>query len=125
MRDFGILFVHLRMTLARIGQPVGLRSVIAESLLVRHQLLILNRGASVRPNLRATDGIMAGSCTFFMRPARLVRSAIVLRPSTLLHLPSVLRRRKYRICFRPCAGLALARGGIWTLKSQADVGRAG
>jgi putative transposase len=32
-----------------------------------------------------------------MRPARVVRSAIALKPSTLLHLHSVLRKRKYRM----------------------------
>ena len=101
MRDFGILFVHLIVTLARLAKPGGLRSVIAESLLVRHQLLILNRGRKRAPNLRATDRIVAGLCTLFMRPARLLRSAIVLKPSTLLHLHRGLRKRKYRMLFSP------------------------
>ena len=101
MRDFAILFVHLIVTLARLASPGGLRSVVAESVLVRHQLLILNRGRKRAPNLRATDRIIAGLCTLFMRPARVLRSAIVVKPSTLLHLHSVLRQRKYRILFSP------------------------
>jgi hypothetical protein len=72
---------------------------VAESVLVRHQLLILNRGRKRAPNLRATDRIIAGLCTLLMHPARLLRSAIVLKPSTLLHLHIVLRKRKYRILF--------------------------
>ena len=99
MRDFAIVFVHLILTLARLARPGGLRSVVAESVLVRHQLLILYRGRKRAPNLRATDRIIAGLCTLFMRPARAVRSAIVLKPSTLLHLHSVLRKRKYRMLF--------------------------
>ena len=86
MRDFLILFVHLIVTLARLARPGGLRSVVAESALVRHQLLVLNRGRKRAPNLRAADRIIAGLCTLFMRPARVLRSAIVLKPSTLLHL---------------------------------------
>src|SRR5678816_4344532 len=86
MRDFAIVFVHLIVTLARLAGPGGLRSVVAESVLVRHQLLVLNRGRKRAPNLRATDRIIAGLCALFMRPARVVRSAIVLKPSTLLHL---------------------------------------
>ena len=101
MRDFAIVFVHLIVTLARLARPGGLRSVVAESVLVRHQLLILNRGRKRAPNLRATDRIIAGLCALFMRPARVVRSAIVLKPSTLLHLHSVLRQRKYRMLFSP------------------------
>src|SRR5215831_10711327 len=101
MRDFAIVFVHLIVTLARLARPGGLRSVVAESVLVRHQLLILNRGRKRAPNLRATDRIIAGLCTLFMRPARVLRSAIVLKPSTLLHLHSVLCQRKYRMLFSP------------------------
>jgi hypothetical protein len=101
MRDFAIVFVHLIVTLARLARPGGLRSVVAESVLVRHQLLILNRGRKRAPNLRATDRIIAGLCTLFMRPARVLRSAIVLKPSTLLHLHSVLCKRKYGMLFSP------------------------
>ena len=101
MRDLLILFVHLIVTLARLAGPGGLRSVVAESALVRHQLLVLNRGRKRAPNLRAADRIIAGLCTLFMRPARVLRSAIVLKPSTLLHLHSVLRKRKYRLLFSP------------------------
>ena len=83
MRDFVIVFVHLIVTLARLARPGGLRSVVAESVLVRHQLLILNRGRKRARNLYATDRIIAGLCTLFMRPTRVLRSAIVLKPSTL------------------------------------------
>jgi hypothetical protein len=34
-----------------------------------------------------------------MNPARALRSAIVLKPSTLLHLYHVLEKRKYRLLF--------------------------
>src|ERR1700693_5526205 len=99
MRDFLVLFVHLIVTVARLARPGGLRAVVAESALVRHQLLVLNRGRKRAPNLRAADRIIAGLCALFMRPARVLRSAIVLKPSTLLHLRNVLRRRKYRMLF--------------------------
>ena len=41
MRDPIILLVHLIATLARLMGPGGLRSVVAESVLVKQQLLIL------------------------------------------------------------------------------------
>ena len=44
MRDFVILFIHLIVTVVRLALPGGLRSIVAESVLVRHQLCILNRG---------------------------------------------------------------------------------
>ena len=99
MRELFLLFVHLIVTVVRLARPGGFRSVVAESVLVRHQLLILNRGRKRAPNLRLADRVIAGWCTLFIRPARLLRSAIVLKPSTLLHFHQVLVKRKYRLLF--------------------------
>ena len=70
MRDPIILLVHLIATLARLMGPGGLRSVVAESVLVKQQLLILNRSRHRAPNLCASDRILAGVCALFMRPVR-------------------------------------------------------
>ena len=43
MRDLVILFVHVIAISARLLGPGGIRSVVAESVLLRQQLLILNR----------------------------------------------------------------------------------
>jgi putative transposase len=99
MRDLVILFVHVIATLARLLGPGGIRSVVAESVLVKHQLLILNRSHQRAPNLRASDRCVAGLCALFMRPTRLIRSAIVLKPSTLLNLHRALKNRKYQLLF--------------------------
>ena len=78
-----------------------LRSVVAESVLMRHQVLVLNRGRKRAPNLRASDRILAGLCTLLMRPARVLRSAVVLKPSTLLNFQKMLVKQKYRLLFSP------------------------
>jgi hypothetical protein len=41
MRDLFILIVHLVTTIFRLAKPGGLRAVVAESVLAKHQLLIL------------------------------------------------------------------------------------
>ena len=99
MRDLAVLFLHLLATVARLAGPGGARSVVAESVLVKHQLLILKRSRKRSPRLRASDRVVAGLCALFMRPRRLIRSAIVLRPSTLLSLHRALIQRKYRRLF--------------------------
>src|SRR6516225_1881178 len=99
MRDVVILFLHLIVTVVRLARPGGLRSVVAESLLLKHQLQILNRGRKRAPNLSAGERFIAGLCTLLMNQARVLRSAIILKPSTLLHLHHVLAKRKYRILF--------------------------
>jgi putative transposase len=105
MRDIVILFVHLIVTVVRLTRPGGFRSVVAESVLVKHQLLILNRGRKRAPSLRVADRIIAGLCTLLLRQARVLRSAIVLKPSTLLRLHAVLIKRKYRLLFSAKRGV--------------------
>ena len=66
MRNLLILLVHLIVILARLMGPGGARSLIAESLLVKQQLLILNRSRQRAPNLRASDRILVGVCALFI-----------------------------------------------------------
>jgi hypothetical protein len=90
MSSLVVLFVHVRVTVARLFGPGGVRSVVAESVLVKQQLLILNRSRQRSPNLCFSDRLVAGWCALFLRPARLIRSAIVLKPSTLLGIHQAL-----------------------------------
>jgi putative transposase len=98
VRDLAVLFLHLLVTVARLAGPGGARSVVAESVLVRHQLLVLSRSRSRSPNLRPSDRMVAGLCAVFIRPGRLIRSAITFKPSTLLRLRALIQR-KYRRLF--------------------------
>jgi hypothetical protein len=43
MSNLVVLFVHAMVTVARLLGPGGVRSVVAESVLVKQQLVILNR----------------------------------------------------------------------------------
>ena len=95
MRDLAVLLFHLIVTLVRLFGPGGLRSVVAETLLVKHQLLILNRSRERAPNLRPIDRVIAGVC------AGLMGSAIVLKPSTIMAFHRALVTRKYQLLFTP------------------------
>ncbi len=72
MRDLLALLVHFLITLARLLGPGGARAVIAETMLIKHQLVILNRSRRRAPNLTATDRIVMGLCTLFMNPSRIL-----------------------------------------------------
>jgi hypothetical protein len=51
MRDLLLLAVQLVVSLARLARPGGVRSVIAESLLLKHQLIISGRSRRRAPPL--------------------------------------------------------------------------
>jgi putative transposase len=101
MRDLAMLTIHLIATVTKLLLPGGARSIVGESLLLKHQLLILNRSRARAPNLRPIDRIVASLCAGLMRPARLLRLAIVLKPSTLMTFHRALVNRKYRLLFAP------------------------
>src|SRR5262245_44986339 len=99
MHGILIVLVHSIVTVVRLIKPGGLRAVIAESALSRHQLLILNRSRKRSPRLRVSDRMFAGLCTLLMHPSRMLRCGIVLEPSTLLHFRHLLTKRKYHMLF--------------------------
>jgi len=68
VRDLVVLVLHLLTTIARLAGPGGAGSVVAESVLLRHQLLILTRNRKRAPNLRLTDRVVAGVCALLVRP---------------------------------------------------------
>ena len=56
--------------------------------------------ATIAESIRV-DRILAGLLALLVRPTRLLRSAIALKPSTLLGLHKALSKQKYRMLFSP------------------------
>jgi len=99
MRHLVVLFIHFIATLPRLLGPSGVGSLVAESLLLKHQLLIVNRSRQRAPNLRSSDRILAGLMALLGSPTRLPRSAIALKPSRLLAIHKAMSKQKYRMLF--------------------------
>ena len=72
MRDLAVLILHLLTTIARLAGPGGARSIVAESVLIKQQLLMLNRTRHRAPNLRLTERVVAGVRALLMRPTQLI-----------------------------------------------------
>ena len=85
-------------------RPGGVRAITAESLLLKQQLIVLNRSRERAPNLRAADRVLAALLASFIEPRRLLRSAIVIKPSTIPRFHRALVARKYRLLFTPKRG---------------------
>ncbi len=60
MKNLILLIVHLVTTVARLLRPGGTKTVLAETLLLKHQLLIVNRSRQRAPNLNAFGQDYAG-----------------------------------------------------------------
>ena len=88
MRDLILLVVHVVTTVLRLVEPGGVRAVIAESVLNKHQLLILNRARRRAPNLHTLDRLIAGFCSLWIKPKRRCRLAIAFKPVDISQLSS-------------------------------------
>ena len=99
MRELFILTVHLLVTLARLLGPGGVRAVAAESLMLRHQLVISNRSRQRAPNLTSIDRFVLGLTVLFVSSRRIPKLGALVRPATLLKFHRALVDRKYRLLF--------------------------
>src|ERR1700694_2089001 len=99
MRELLILVIHLLVTFAKLARPGGLRAVAAESLLLKHQLLISNRSRQRAPNLTVLDRFVLALTTLFVSPRRIARLGVFVKPATLFKFHRVLVNRKYRLLF--------------------------
>jgi hypothetical protein len=99
VKDLLLTLLHLAVVGAKLCRPGGVRAVIAENLLLKHQLIVLRRARYRTPNLALSDRLLCGFGSIFLRPGRIRKVAIALRPSTLLAFHQALVRRKYRRLF--------------------------
>ena len=99
MKNLLLLLVCFVSTAARLLRPGGAKTLLAESLLLRHQLLLLNRSRKRAPRLTALDRILLGFWTLLIHPRRLLKNAVILKPSTLFEFHRALVQRKYRLLF--------------------------
>jgi putative transposase len=99
MRDLLLLAIHLLVTLAKLLRPGGARAVVAESLLLKHQLVIINRSRQRAPNLSSLDRFVLGLTTLFVSPHRIAKLSAILKPATLFKFHKALVDRKYRLLF--------------------------
>ena len=98
-----VLFAHFCGQIVKLLGPGGVKAVLAENLLLKQQLLILQRSRRRAPNLRPVDRVLLGFWPWFLNPRRLFRAAVVFKPSTLLRFHRALKELKYRLLF--CAHL--------------------
>ena len=94
-----LLAVHLLATIAKLVRPGGVRVVVAESLLLKHQLLISSRARRRAPNLNSLDRFVLGLGSLFVPANRIPKLAVILKPRTMLRFHEALKKRKYRCLF--------------------------
>jgi hypothetical protein len=60
MKDLLLILAHLLTTLAKLLGPGGAKAIVADSLILKQQLLIVNRSRPRAPNLTIIDRLLLG-----------------------------------------------------------------
>ena len=101
MKDGWLFLIHLLTAAAKLLGRGGVKGIIAENLLLKQQLLVVCRPRQRAPNLTPANRFLLGLCSLFLRASRIVKTAVCIRPSTLLRFHDYLVSRKYRALFSP------------------------
>jgi len=83
----------------KISRPGGAKALAAENMALRQQLITLSRHHKCSPKLTTSDRIIFDFLTRVIRPKRLSRIAILIKPATLLKFHKALVNKKYQLLF--------------------------
>ena len=94
-----LLLIHVLTTLAQRVGPGGIKGIIAESVLLKHQQLIAHRAGGKTPRLTTADRFLCGFLVLFLHPRRIQKAAVVLKTATLAKFRRALLSRNYHPLF--------------------------
>lgn len=97
MKLTAIMFLNLFTAIARLLGPGGPRGLVAENLMLKHQLIVNSRSQKRAPKLSPLDRALFGFWTAFLTPRRLVNAAVLINPATLLKFHAALVKKKYQL----------------------------
>ena len=99
MKTLALLVIHVLTMATQRGGPGGVKAVIAESVLLKHQQLIARRSVGIMLRLTTSDRFPCSFLVLFMHPGRIQEVAVVLKPATLTKFRRVLLSRNYHRLF--------------------------
>jgi hypothetical protein len=88
MKEAIFLLVHLLLRVPMLLRPGGVRARLAENLLLKQQLPVLERSRRRAPNFLSIDRLLLAFWTLFLNSRWLLRVAIVSQALNPAALPS-------------------------------------
>ena len=99
MKAVVILIWHLIATIAQLFKPEGARTLIAENIALKHQLRVMCISLKCYPRINHSDRFILGLCSVWIQPKRRFKTALIVKPSTLLRFHKALINKKYKTLF--------------------------
>ncbi len=89
------LLIHFIATVIKLLKPGGVKVVMAETIAMKQQLIIVNRRKKKAPSLATSDRFLFGLLAMLIGERRLQKVAVILKPATVLAFHKALVKRKY------------------------------
>src|ERR1035437_562137 len=99
MKNAILVMVHLLARLAVLLGTGGTRAALAEDILLNQQLPVPPPPPRPAPIVPPAGRWLCGFCAQFVSLRRLIRTAIILKPATLLRLHRAFKDFKYRFLY--------------------------
>ena len=99
MKSVAFLLIHLLVLIAKSLRSGGIKTVVAENLLLKQQLIVLGRSRQKAPNLKTSERFVLGTLSLFMSTRRRLSAAVIIQPATLLEFHRALVKHKCRRLF--------------------------
>ncbi|MBT5927943.1 MAG: hypothetical protein HOH33_15130 [Verrucomicrobia bacterium] len=95
MNELFMVVGHLLHVIARLMRPGGTRTLIAENLLLKQQMVVLNRGRSRAPNVPSVQKLILGFLSSLIPKRRLTKASVSVLPLTTVKLASFDQRMNF------------------------------
>lgn len=99
MRFLSLFAYHFVACFIKLLSPGGIKSIAAENLILRQQLIVINRTRLRSPRLTQTDRTLFAILAQIVSQHRLRKLAIIVKPATILNFHRALVNRKYRLLY--------------------------
>ena len=99
MLKFILILLHLVRILIMLSKPQGTKALVAENLMLRKQLIKLSRKHKRSLKLSFLDRLSFAMLSHFIHPLRLAKSAIIIKPATIIKFHKAFIQKKYHLLF--------------------------
>ena len=90
MRKLLQILLTIAVLAVKTARPGGIRSIVAENIALRQQLIVLSRKHRKSPPMTMFDRFVFGLSLFSIPVKRLSKIAIIVQPATVLKFHKVL-----------------------------------
>jgi len=99
MKDILELLLHFVIVIFTLLKPSGVKRVMADTMVMKQQLIALNRNKKRSPQLTSSDRFIFGLLAFFIDKNRLKKVSVIIQPATILRFHKALVNKKYQILY--------------------------